>query len=222
MGHGNAALATGLGLARVAVLALATGCSTLFWETGLPWTQAEFTVDRVERRAHFLDVEVASDGLTRRYFARATGVCEAMLREGATVTIGHAGGPGPFESGDRECPIVGIGELEKLRGSRSRAGYGTSPILRGNDRIEIVHRDEAYLYARGGFSIAAMFGWTPGTDQVVALLPRGPVCAPLEGGGPVDVLFKDAGTPALGIVAGDAVCPVRGLIAVRPDDFAAE
>lgn len=208
-------------LPLAAALGLATGCSTLLWETGLPWTRADFEVTRVDRRAHFLDVEVTSGGVTRRYFARATDTCEAMLREGATVGIGHSGGPGPFESGDEECPIVGIGRLEQLRGSRSRAGYGTSPVLRGIDRIEIVHRDEEYLYARGGFSIAAMFGWTPGTDQVVALLPRGPECAPLSEGGQVDVLFKDAGTPALGIVAGDAVCPVRGLIAVRPDDFSA-
>lgn len=198
---------------------LAGGCSTLLWETGLPWTQAEFEITRVDRRAHFLDVEVTSDGISRRYFARATDTCEAMLQPGATVDVGHSGGPGPFESDGRECPIVGIGRLEKLRGSRSRAGYGTSPIIRGIDRIEIVHRDEEYLYARGGFSIAGMFGWTPGTDQVVALLPIGPACDPLAGGGAVDVLFKDAGTPALGIVAGDGVCPVRGLIAVRPDDF---
>lgn len=202
-----------------AMLLVATGCSTLLWETGLPWTQAGFEVTRVDRRAHFLDVEVKSDGLTRRYFARATDTCEAMLQVGATVEVGHSGGPGPFESGDEECPIVGIGELEKLRGSRSRAGYGTGPIIRGIDRIEIVHRDEEYLYARGGFSIGAMFGWTPGTDQVVALLPISPECAPLADGGPVDVIFKDAGTPALGIVAGEDVCPVRGLIAVRPDDF---
>ena len=203
-------------------LATATGCSTLLWETGLPWANADFRVTRVDGRAMFLDVLVTSDAITRRYFTRATETCRDLLQRGALVTLTRADALGPFVSGDRECTIAGIGDLEKLRGSRSRGGYGRSPIQRGNDRIEIVHRDEEYLYARGGFSIAAMFGWAPGTDQVVALLPVIAECAPLVDGGFVGVLFREVGSPALGIVAGEAVCPVHGLIAVKPQDFSGE
>ena len=204
---------------RTALLLSATGCSTLLWEAGLPWAQADFRVERAERRGPFLDVLVAGGGIERRFFTRRSEDCLEMLTRDAVVTLTRTELVGPFVSGERECPIVGIGNLERLRGSRSRGGYGQSAIQRGNDRIEIVYADEEYLYARGGFSIAAKFGWAPGTDQVVALLPLIAECSPLAEGGYVSVLFREVGTPALGIVAGDAVCPVRGLIAVEREDF---
>ena len=206
--------------APLALLAL-SGCTTLLWETGLPWTQADFTVTGVIQRGPFLDVRVAGGGIERRFFTRDSEECRSLLRTEATVTLRHTDGFGPFERGGVECPVVGISDLEKLRGSRSRGGgYGASPIRRGNDRIRIVHADEQYRYARGGFSIGAMFGWAPGTDQVVALLPQIEACEPLADGGLVGVLYRDVGSPALGIAVKDGVCPVEGLIAVRPEDFA--
>jgi hypothetical protein len=195
---------------------LVLGCSTVLWETGLPWTQAEFTIDRVERRGPFLDVALSGGGIERRFFARGTDVCREMLKAGERVTLK---GLDAFVSGESECPIAGIGDLEQLRGSRSRGGgYGSSPIRRGNDRIEFVYEDEQYRFARGGFSIAAMFGWSPGTDQVVALLPRVPECASVTDGF-VSVVFREAGSPALGIPVADGTCPIRGLLGVRRDEF---
>jgi hypothetical protein len=203
-----------------AALAAASGCSTLLWETGLPWAQADFRVVGADRRGPFLDVLVASSGIERRYFTRATDACLALLQRDALVTLKHSEPFGPFASSGSECPVAGIGNLEDFRGSRSRGGYGRGSIRRSPDRIEIVHEDEEYLYARGGFSIAALFGWSPGTDQVVALLPKTPECAPLAEGGPVSVLYRQVGKPALGIAAGAGVCPVRGMMGVEPGDFA--
>jgi hypothetical protein len=197
----------------------AAGCSTLLWETGLPWAQAEFRVTSVDQRGPFLDVLVAS-GIERRFFTRATDACVAMLQPGASVTLAHTAFFGPFVQGDVECEVAGIGNLEDFRSSRSRGGYGRGNIRRSSDRIEIVHEDEEYVYARGGFSIAGMFGWSPGTNQVVALLPKIPECAPLTGGGPVSVLYREVGKPALGIAAGEGVCPVSGVVGVLPEDFA--
>jgi hypothetical protein len=199
----------------------ATACSTLLWESGLPWAQAEFRVSSVDRRGPFLDVRVAAD-IERRFFTRATDACAAMLRPGASVTLKHTDFYGPFAQGDTECPVAGIGDLEDFRGSRSRAGYGRGPIRSSSIRIEIVHEDEEYLYARGGFSIAGMFGWSPGTDQVVALLPKIPECAPLAQAGQVSAVYRQAGRPALGISTGDALCPVSGLVGVLPEDFAGD
>lgn len=202
-----------------AVLA-ATGCSTLLWEMGLPGSRAEFEVDRLAVRGPFLDVRVSADGIRRRYFTRDTPDCRSVLRTESPVSFARTDGIGPFERGGLTCRVVGIGDLEQLRASRSRGtGYGGSPIRRGNERIEIVHEDEQYLYARGGFSIGAMFGWGPGTDQVVALLPRVEACRPLAKGGFVSVLFRQVGSPALSIPVGDGVCPIEALIAVEPDDF---
>jgi hypothetical protein len=176
-------------------------------------------VASVARRGPFLDVVVASD-IERRFFARSSDACLAMLQTGASVTLAHTDFFGPFVQGDAECPVAGIGNLEDFRGSRSRGGYGRGPIRNSSIRIEIVHEDEEYAYARGGFSIAGMFGWSPGTDQVVALLPKIPECAPLAEGGEVTLAYREAGRPALGIVTGQGVCPVSGLVGVEPQDFA--
>jgi hypothetical protein len=204
----------------IAVCLAVCGCTTLFWETGLPGARAQFTVQSVVARGPWLDVTVRSDVITRRFFTPRSDECLAMLHTEYTVTLGTAAGWGPFRSGDQECPVVGIGNLEDFRKSRSQGGgYGQSPIRRSSDRIEIVYRDESYLYARGGFSIAAMFGWAPGTDQVVGLLPRSGACLRLDGGGPVSIVFRQAGEPALGIPVGDGLCPVDAVIATTPGQF---
>jgi hypothetical protein len=206
-------------LAALATLA-GLACGTLGWETGLPWTEAEFAVQRVEPRGPWLDVLLRGGGIERRFFTPRSAECESVLRAEGTVTVGQRGGYGPITRDGVECPVVGLGNLEDFRKSRSQGqGYGQSPITRGNDRIEIVYRDEAYLFARGGFSIAAMLGWAPGTDQVVALLPRTEDCEPVQEGGFVSTLFRQAGTPAIAISAGDGLCPVHGVIATTPGQF---
>ena len=198
----------------------ALGCSTLLWETGLPGVRAEFSVVRVEPRGPWLDVSVRSDGIERRFFTPRSADCESVLRAEGTVTLGQQGGYGPFSRDGLECPVVGLGDLEDFRKSRSQGqGYGQSPIQRGSDRIELVYRDESYTYVRGGFTIAALLGWAPGTDQVVALLPRTPACEPLEAGGFVSTEFRQVGSPAFSIIAGEALCPVHGVVATTPGQF---
>lgn len=208
-----------LALISLPVLVLC-GCSTLFWETGLPWTQAEFRVEGVTPRGPYLDVLVSSGSIERRFFSPRSDECLALLETEHTVTLGNTNGYGPFRRDDLECPIIGIGNLEDFRRSRSQGtGYGGSPIRRGNEDLRIVYRDEQYFYARSGFSIGAMLGWAPGTDQVIGLLPRNEACAPLAEGGPAGSIFRQAGTPAIAISAGDGLCPVHGLIATKPGDF---
>ena len=75
------------------------------------------------------------------------------------------------------------------------------------------------MYARGGFTLGGRFGWSPGTDQVVALLPLIPECSGLLEGGFHNTQYRQSGSPAFGVLDGDVVCPIRGLIAVQPGDF---
>jgi len=216
-------------LACLLVLTLSSACETgshSRWERGLPGSSANFEVDSVVPRAGFLDVVVSGGSIRRRIFSRASEDCIAVFAEGGTVRIGRTDGFGPAERDDRTCRLDGIGDLEDWRGSRSGGGggrgFGGSPIRRSSVRIEIVHEDADFLYARGGFSIASLLRWSPGTDQIVALLPRTRECAPLERGGLVSVLFRQAGSPALGVVAGDALCPISALIAVSRGDFSGD
>lgn len=198
-------------------LACATG-ERVVWESGLPWVKGGFQVDSVVPRPPYLDVALSGGGIQRRLFSRDSEDCRAVFETGATVSLGRSDRYGPAERDGRSCPVIGIGDLEDWRRSRSLGGYGRGPIRRSSVRVEIVKRDADYIYARGGFSIAALLSWTPGTDQVVALLPRIDACAPVESGF-YSVIFKETGTPALGVVSGDDVCPIAGLVAVQPDDF---
>jgi len=210
----------------IAPFALALGlaaCATgerVAWESGLPWVKAGFQVDSVTPRPPFLDVAISGGGIQRRVFARDSEDCRAVFVTGETVSLGRSDRYGPAERDGRSCPLAGIGDLEDWRRSRSVGGYGKSPIQRSSVRMEIVEQDADYLWARGGFGIAALLGWAPGTDQVVALLPRIDECAALAGGGFYSVVFRENGSPALGVVNGNHLCPIAGLLAVQPDDFA--
>ena len=197
------------------------------WETGLPWVKADFQVDSVTPRHVFLDISISGGGIGRRVFARASEDCRAVFVEGETVSLGKSDRYGPAERDGQSCTLVGIGDLADWRKSRSLGGrgrgagtgYGKAPIQRSSVRIEIVDKDAEYLYARGGFSIAALLGWAPGTDQVVALLPQIDECTAVAEGGFYSVIFREVGRPALGVVNGDHLCPIAGLMAVLPTDF---
>ena len=207
----------------VLLVPILAACTPLAYEMGVPGAQTDFQIERVATRGPYLDVSAAAGGLERRLFTRATTECRAMLERGRTVTLARTDGLGPFRSGESECRVVGIGDLESLRGSRSRGGYGQAASQRRKERIEIVFSDEEYLFARGGFSLGNRFGWAPGTDQVVALLPRIAECSGIEAGGDedgfVNTQFREVGSPALGILDGDRVCPIRALVAAEPEDF---
>lgn len=212
-------------IALAALLALdLAACATgerVAWESGLPWVKGSFQIDSLTPRAPFLDVTLSGGGIQRRVFSRDDEDCRAVFEVGASVSLARSDRFGPAERDGRSCTLVGIGDLEDWRRSRSTGrGYGESPIQRSSVRLEIVKQDADYLYARGGFGIASLLGWSPGTDQVVALLPRSPECAALSEGGFRSVLFRDTGRPALGVVNGDFLCPIAGLVAVRPGDFA--
>lgn len=192
------------------------------WEAGLPWVKASFQVESVTPREIFLDISLSGGGVSRRVFTRASDECRAVFVEGETIRMGTSDRFGPAERDGVTCPLAGIGDLADWRRTRNvRGRYGRSPIERSSVRMEIVAEDAEYLYARGGFSIAARFGWSPGTDQVVALLPRTDECAALSAGGFYSVLFRDTGRPALGVVNGDFLCPIAGLVGVRRGDFGA-
>jgi hypothetical protein len=212
------ALPSALVLVAQGLGACATGQRVL-WQSGLPWVRGDFQVDSVTPRPPFLDLAISGGGIQRRVFARDSEDCRAVFAIGETVSLGRGDRFGPAHREDRTCELAGIGDLQDWRRSRSIGGYGRSPIRRSSVRIEIVHRDADYAYARGGFSIAAMLSWAPGSDQVVALLPHIDECARVDSGF-YSVIFRQTGTPALGVVNGDDLCPIAGLVAVLPGDFA--
>lgn len=210
-----------------AILVLA-GCETAqraAWQANVPGSSAPFRVDSVKLRVGYLDTILSSGNIRRRIFAPSDDVhCKRMLVEGKTVQWARTEPFGPFSDEEGRCPVVGLGDLEAWRNARGRASTTTNPIQSSRTRYQIVYRDEEYLYAQGGFSIVGLLGWRPGTDQVIALLPRTAVCAAADRNGFASVDFRIAGTPAFAVITRDGPCPISGILPaeVRGPDMPGE
>ena len=90
-------------------------------------------------------------------------------------------------------------------------------------RFELVREDEHYRYARGGFSLVGVLGWTPGTDQVIALLPRGEPCDEAQANEILTLQFKVEGRPAFALLTPKGLCPIDAIVAApraEPPDAA--
>lgn len=192
------------------------GCASVqrsVWQLKVPGVSAPFQVDTVVKRADFLDVTLSSEHLVRRIFADASDpVCRSMLVPGESIRWGSSEPFGPLRRGDERCSVSGIGDLERWRDSRGRRQTARSPLIRTTERYRIAYRGEGFLLARGGFSMGALFGWSPGTDQAFALIPEAPPCELADRDGFATLEYRASGRPALGIVTPSGLCPIEGLI----------
>jgi hypothetical protein len=206
-------------LLGLSALAAALGCAQaqrIGWQTMLPGMRAEFHVDSVVQLDDSLDVRLSSADLTRRIFAFADDpACRDMLVTGRTIEWGRSEPFGPLHHGDATCPVSGIGDLEQWRDARARTTR--APVIRSITRARVVYQDETYVMLQGGFSIAALFGWSPGTNQVRALIRRSPECEKIDVGSDLSVEFRASGRPALVILTGSGLCPIEGLLPAPRD-----
>jgi hypothetical protein len=208
-------------------VALVSGCESvrrIAWQSGLPGVAAYFHVDSLKRRAGYLDARLSTGSLERRIFARADDpVCEAMLQEGQKVRWARSEPFGPLSQDDARCAVVGLGDLERWRDARGRISTTSNPITTSQTSLVLVHRDETHLYVLGGFGLAGLLAWSPGTDQVLAMVPRGETCAELERedrarGRRFTIQFRIRGRPALALVTPQGLCPVEAVMAApRPE-----
>jgi len=206
--------------ARVAVCLLAaawlSGCASVqrtAWQLNVPGVSAPFRVELVTNRAGFLDATLSSEHVVRRIFADGNDpVCRGMLVPGEEISWGSTEPFGPLKRGDERCSISGIGDLERWRDSRGRRRTARSPVLRSTVRYRIAYRGEGFVLARGGFSMGALFGWSPGTDQAFAMLLVTPPCDLADRDGFATVEYRASGRTALGIVTPQGLCRIEGLI----------
>ncbi len=193
-----------------------TGCTSVqraAWQLGVPGVPAPFQVDSVLKRAGFLDVTLSSGGVLRRIFADGNDpACRSMLVPGETISWGSSEPFGPLRHGDERCSVSGIGDLERWRDTRGRQASRRSPVVRSTERYRIAYRGEGFILARGGFSIGALFGWSPGTDQAFILIPDAPPCELADRDGFATLEYRPSGRTALGIVTPRGLCRVEGLI----------
>lgn len=183
------------------------------WQLGMPGVPAPFEVDSVVKRATFLDVTLSSGNVTRRIFTDANDpVCRSLLVVGETLDWGSTEPFGPLRRDDERCSVAGIGDLERWRNTRGRNASRRSPVVRSTERYRIAYRGEGFVLARGGFSIGALFGWSPGTDQAFILFPDTPACELADRDGFATLEYRPSGSTALGIVTPRGLCRIEGLI----------
>lgn len=212
----------------LATLALSLACETtqrVAWESGLPGVPGAFQVESVEKRAGiWLDARLASGDLRRRIFAPADdAACSSMLTVGSDISWARSEPFGPLSKGDLRCRVAGLGDLETWRNARSRRAGTGRPITSAQTRFTVMRQDEEYTYARGGFSLAGFLGWTPGTDQVVALLPRSEPCDAAPPDEIVTMEYRVEGRPAFALVTRKGLCPIDAVVATpsaEPPDAA--
>jgi len=206
--------------ARLAACLLAAacllGCASVqrtAWQLNVPGASAPFRVDLVIQRAGFLDATLSSEHVVRRIFADGNDpVCRGMLVPGEEISWGSTEPFGPLKRGDERCSISGIGDLERWRDSRGRRRTARSPVLRSTVRYRIAYRGEGFVLARGGFSMGALFGWSPGTDQAFAMMLVTPPCDLADRDGFATVEYRASGGTALGIVTPQGMCRIEGLL----------
>jgi hypothetical protein len=209
-----------IGSVLAAALAL-VGCESaqrLAWQSGIPGIPGAFQVESVERRADtWLDVQLVSGNLRRRVFALADDpACAGMLVQGGDITWARTEPFGPLSKDGQRCRVVGLGDLETWRNARSRRAGTPGPIRTARTRFSVLHQDELFTYAQGGFSLAGFLGWAPGTDQVVALLPRNEVCDTAPPNTLITMEYRVQGRPAFSLVTRSGLCPIEAVIATPP------
>ena len=213
-----------------AAFALSLACETaqrVAWESGLPLVPGDFKVESVDKRADtWLDIRLSSGEITRRVLLPADDEgCKQMIVVGQSITWSRTEPYGHLSQGELRCPIVGLGDLEKWRDTRSRRAQIRGPYVTSQTRFDLVREDEHYRYARGGFGLAGYLGWTPGTDQVIALLPRGEVCDVAPANEILTMQFKAEGRPAFSLLTPKGACPIDAIVAApraEPDAAPAE
>jgi hypothetical protein len=214
----------------LAALAFSFACDTtkrVAWESGLPFIPGDFRVDSVENRAGtWLDARLSSGEITRRVLVPADDEgCRQMIAVGRPITWSRTEPYGHLSQGDLRCPIVGLGDLEKWRDTRSRRAQIRGPYVTSQTRFQVVREDEHYRYASGGFGLAGYLGWTPGTDKVIALLPRGTDCDLAPSDEIVTMQFKAEGRPAFSLLTPKGPCSIDAIVAApraEPDAAPAE
>src|SRR5262249_42591441 len=116
------------------------------------------------------------------------------------------------------CRVVGLGDLDTWRDARSRMASSRGPIRSARTRFRIIRQDEHFTYAQGGFRLIGVLGWSPGTDQVIALLPRGPECDAAPPNQLVTMEFRVAGRPAFSLLTPGGRCRIEAAVATPPSE----
>jgi hypothetical protein len=194
---------------------LACASSTAVWRMGIRGMSTEFTVEHVEARAGYLDVQLRGKSPLRT-FMPGDASCRDIVTPGARVRYVWDGAMGSVAelTGSRSCQAVGIGSLPEWRQLRPQDvdAQPGKKLPREVARYRIVFRDRDVILARGYFPLSRHLGWVGPADAIAVIrntpsCQRGPAAATAA-----SLEYFPAGDRVLGLVLENRWCDVEGLL----------
>jgi len=196
-----------------AACAAVPSCSTRnLFLAGVPGAHTPLHVQSLVVRGEVLDATLVGEGITLRTFAPRTPECRAVLAPEASVDYVARGAWGELEGSGRACPAIGIGTLPLWRDKQpDPIGLDGTPVPREQASYRPVYSDESVIFLRGRFPLAGLLGWT-GSDDTIAVVSHVPACQDVFTRRTASMQYYPNGEPVLGLVSGDTLCPIQGLV----------
>jgi len=192
---------------------LGAGCSKdrVVMQTGLPGGRAAVTLSLVAERGDYLDVIMASDGPSYRFFLPNEDACAALFVGEAAVFYANTGPFGQLSTEATRCEPVGILSLAEWR-DRGPRRQTTAMIPRSRAELrEVIYADDDLTLVRGRYLLAREIGFMGGVDSIVAI-PRVEECRGVPESGQASMEFRPAGKNPYTLINGNVRCPVLGFI----------
>jgi len=210
-----------LGLAA-AVLG-AAGCGYMSGPPPNPFVPESRYVTARALRGGYLDVTLGGRSNDLRFLFPASEICAAILQPDAQVAYSARGRYGQVTSPDpagNPCIPLGVGSLRVWRDKGPRphpaGGMRGSPLPSRPARFDVIWRDEAEIFLRGRFPLAAWIGMTPAAD-LVAVVPNDAPCRKAVATGEATLEYRFSGPDAYTLmVQPPDKCPVVAFAAPTP------
>lgn len=202
------------------LLASAVGCESLgiHQRGGLPGAAWPAQVLSAAPRDGYLDATIAVWDQRLRFFFPPDEDCEAVLRPEASIEWVEVGLFGRARSGEQECDAVGLLSLAEWRDRRPRPPGRPRP--RASARYVLVAQDADLALLRGRFPLTGRIG-IPGGVDLVAVVPKVPLCQGPLGRTVSTITFSDMGDVPFALMSDTGLCPILGFALPLPGPPAA-
>jgi hypothetical protein len=193
----------------LALLPLLFACETLGIRQrgGLPGASWPARVLSSVPRDGYLDATIAVWDQKLRFFFPYDEECTAVLRPEASIEWVEVGLFGRARSGEQDCDAVGVLSLAEWRDRRPRPPV--RPLPRGPAYYAVAAQDTDLALLRGRFPLTGLIG-IPGGIDLVAVVPKVPLCRRPLGRTSATIVYDDTGDVPYAFMSDTGLCPILG------------
>jgi len=196
-------------VALLGLLCLLPGCEALGIRQrgGLPGAAWPARVVSVTPRDGYLDATIAVWDQQLRFFFPPDEDCAAVLKPEASIDWVEVGLFGRARSGGNDCDAVGLLSLPEWRDRRPRPPGRPEP--RAPAHYVVVAQDADLALLRGLFPLTGRIG-IPGGIDLVAVVPKQPLCQGPLGRTVSTILYSDTDPAPFSLMSDTGLCPILG------------